>query len=87
MRGFMDLSLFSSKKSLLAIMLGVALTAQGVENKFVIRHLANEQNIIVLESAKKFLLLPVQENAPEGKINIVINFYNIIFSISFVFRS
>ena len=69
----MDLSLFSSKKSLLAIMLGVALTAQGVENKFVIRHLANEQNIIVLESAKKFLLLPVQENAPEGKINIVIN--------------
>ena len=73
MRGFMDLSLFSSKKSLLAIMLGVALTAQGVENKFVIRHLANEQNIIVLESAKKFLLLPVQENAPEGKINIVIN--------------
>lgn len=69
----MDLSLFSSKKSLLAIMLGVAFTAQGVENKFVIRHLANEQNIIVLESAKKFLLLPVQENAPEGKINIVIN--------------
>ena len=35
--------------------------------------MANEQNIILLDSVKKFLLLPVQENAPEGKVNIIVN--------------
>ena len=69
----MDLNLFSSKKGLLAIMLGLSLTAQGVENNVNVKHLANEQNIIVLDSVKRFLLLPVQENAPEGKVNIIVN--------------
>lgn len=69
----MDLNLFSSRKGLLAIMLGLSLTAQGVENNVNVKHLANEQNIIVLDSVKKFLLLPVQENAPEGKVNIIVN--------------
>ncbi|WP_405371305.1 GH32 C-terminal domain-containing protein [Phocaeicola sp.] len=69
----MDLNLFSSKKTLLAIMLGLSLTAQGVESNVVVKHLANEQNIIVLDSVKKFLLLPVQESAPEGKVNIIVN--------------
>lgn len=64
---------FSSKKSLLAIALGLSLTVQGAENRVVVKHLANEQNIILLDSVKKFLLLPVQENAPEGKVNIIIN--------------
>lgn len=64
---------FSSKKGLLAIALGLSFAVQGAENGLVIRHLANEQNIILLDSAKKFLLLPVQENAPEGKVNIIIN--------------
>ena len=69
----MDLNLFSSRKGLLAIMLGLSLTAQGVENNVNVKHLANEQNIIVLDSVKRFLLLPVQENAPEGKVNIIVN--------------
>ena len=64
---------FSSKKSLLAIALGLSLTVQGAENSMVVKHLANEQNIILLDSVKKFLLLPVQENAPEGKVNIIVN--------------
>lgn len=64
---------FSSKKSLLAIALGLSLTVQGAENNMVVKHLANEQNIILLDSVKKFLLLPVQENAPEGKVNIIVN--------------
>ena len=64
---------FSSKKSLLAIALGFSLTVQGAENSMVVKHLANEQNIILLDSVKKFLLLPVQENAPEGKVNIIVN--------------
>lgn len=64
---------FSSKKSLLAIALGLSLTVQGAGNSMVVKHLANEQNIILLDSVKKFLLLPVQENAPEGKVNIIVN--------------
>lgn len=64
---------FSSKKSLLAIALGLSLTVQGAENRVVVKHLANEQNIILLDSLKKFLLLPVQENTPEGKVNIIVN--------------
>lgn len=64
---------FSSKKSLLAIALGLSLTVQGAENSMVVKHLANEQNVILLDSLKKFLLLPVQENAPEGKVNIIVN--------------
>lgn len=64
---------FSSKKSLLAIALGLSLTVQGAENSMVVKHLANERNIILLDSVKKFLLLPVQENAPEGKVNIIVN--------------
>lgn len=64
---------FSSKKSLLAIALGLSLTVQGAENRVAVKHLANEQNIILLDSVKKFLLLPVQENAPEGKVNIIVN--------------
>lgn len=64
---------FSSKKSLLAIALGLSLTVQGAENSMVVKHLANEQNIILLDSVKKFLLLPIQENAPEGKVNIIVN--------------
>lgn len=64
---------FSSKKSLLSIALGLSLTVQGAENRVAVKHLANEQNIILLDSVKKFLLLPVQENAPEGKVNIIVN--------------
>lgn len=64
---------FSSKKSLLAISLGLSLTVQGAENSMVVKYLANEQNIILLDSVKKFLLLPVQENAPESKVNIIVN--------------
>lgn len=68
----MNLNLFLSKNSLLTVMLGFSLTAQGVENNVNVKHLANEQNIVVLDTVKKFLLLPVQENAPEGKVNIIV---------------
>lgn len=69
----MNLNLFLSKNSLLTVMLGFSLTAQGVENNVNVKHLANEQNIVVLDTVKKFLLLPVQENAPVGKVNIIVN--------------
>lgn len=40
----------------------------------IISHLVNEQNIVLIkDSESKYLLLPVQEDAPEGKVNIVVN--------------
>lgn len=56
----------------LGILLCAGLMA-GAQGNLQIRHLANEQNIVVLDSVKKFLHLPVQDDAPEGKVNIVIN--------------
>lgn len=56
----------------LGILLCAGLMA-GAQGNLHIRHLANEQNIVVLDSVKKFLHLPVQDDAPEGKVNIVIN--------------
>lgn len=56
----------------LGILLCAGLMA-GAQGNLHIRHLANEQNIVVLDSVKKFLHLPVQDDAPEGKVNIVVN--------------
>lgn len=65
--------LFASGKALcLGVFLCTGLVA-GAQGNLQIRHLANEQNIVVLDSVKKFLHLPVQDDAPEGKVNIVIN--------------
>lgn len=65
--------LFASGKALcLGVFLCTGLVA-GAQGNLQIRHLANEQNIVVLDSVKKFLLLPVQDDAPEGKVNVVID--------------
>lgn len=65
--------LFASGKALcLGVFLCTGLVA-GAQGNLQIRHLANEQNIVVLDSVKKFLLFPVQDDAPEGKVNIVVN--------------
>lgn len=65
--------LFASGKALcLGVFLCTGLVA-GAQGNLQIRHLANEQNIVVLDSVKKFLHLPVQDDAPEGKVNIVVN--------------
>lgn len=65
--------LFASGKALcLGVFLCTGLVA-GAQGNLQIRHLANEQNIVVLDSVKKFLHLPVQDDAPEGKVNVVIN--------------
>lgn len=65
--------LFASGKALcLGFFLCIGLVA-GAQGNLQIRHLANEQNIVIMDSAKKFLLLPIQDNAPEGKVNIVVD--------------
>ena len=66
-------NLSAARKTLcMGIFLCAGLMA-GAQGNLHIRHLANEQNIVVLDSVKKFLHLPVQDDAPEGKVNIVIN--------------
>ena len=42
-------------------------------NDFKINHMANESNSVVLEATNKYLLLPIQENAPEAKVGIIKN--------------
>lgn len=69
----MNVGFLFSKKVWCVMAFGFSLSVQGMGSKLVVKHLANEQNIVVLGLAKKFLLLPVQDDAPEGKVNIVIN--------------
>ena len=73
------MSLFTSKiinairSTCLASLFVPALVANATESVFEVQHLVNEQNIVSLNVAKKFLHLPVQENAPECKIGIINN--------------
>ncbi len=54
--------------SIVFTVLSVALYADG---GMVIRHLSNEQNIVEFSKSAEYLLLPVQDNAPEGIIQLV----------------
>ena len=70
-------NLSAARKTLcMGIFLCTGLMA-GAQGNLQIRHLANEQNILTLKEEKKYLLLPVQDNAPEGKIYFVINNQNV----------
>ena len=57
----------------LGTFMGIASMAGAAEATMDVRHLVNEQNIVTIEGAKKYVLLPVQDNAPEGKLYVVIN--------------
>lgn len=52
-------------------LIGLAPMAGTAGTPVPVRHLANEQNILLVEKAGKYLLLPVQDSAPEGKIYII----------------
>ena len=54
-------------------LIGLASVANAAEPSVSVRHLVSEQNILTIKDAKKYLLLPVQDNAPEGKIYVVVN--------------
>lgn len=41
------------------------------EPKLTVSHLASDQNIVAITEAPKYLLLPVQDDAPEAKVSIV----------------
>jgi len=41
------------------------------KHTFVIKHLGDGQSIVQIENQKKFLLLPVEEAAPEAKLYMI----------------
>ena len=65
----------NTKKNLYTALLGAfiglsALDAQAEQN-LAVSHLANQQNIVAVTEAGKYLLLPVQDDAPEAKVGVI----------------
>ena len=54
-----------------SIMCSCSLMAVNATSGINIRHLVNEQHIITVTDAEKYVLLPIQDNAPEAKIYLV----------------
>ena len=61
------------KAACLCSLIGWGAMTNAAESSVSVRHLANEQNIVFVKGAKKYLLLPVQDNAPESKVCIVVD--------------
>ena len=59
-----------AKAACMALCLGIATTASA-ESDIRVRHLTSEQNIVTISEARKYLLLPVQDSAPEAQVTIV----------------
>lgn len=57
--------------SLLGATLGLLPICASAESALTVKHLANQQNIVAVTEAKRYLLLPVQDNAPEAKVGII----------------
>lgn len=63
---------YTIKVTLLGLFLGMTSVVQA-DSSWTIRHLVCEQNIVSLDVTEDYLLLPIQDDAPEGKICIVRN--------------
>lgn len=63
---------YTIKVTLLGLFLGMTSVVQA-DSSWTIRHLVCEQNIVSLDVKENYMLLPVQDDAPEGKICIVRN--------------
>ena len=61
---------YTLKAVFLSILLGMTSTSQA-DSSLTVRYLVNEQNIVSLNVTAKFLILPVQDDAPESKVCIV----------------
>ena len=60
----------TAKTVCIALCLGLA-TPVSANSGIQVRHLASEQNIVAITQAQKYLLLPVQDDAPEAQVRIV----------------
>lgn len=63
---------YTIKVTLLGLFLGMTSVVQA-DSSWTICHLVCEQNIVSLDVKENYMLLPVQDDAPEGKICIVRN--------------
>lgn len=63
---------YKLRTTCLGLLLGFTYLANA-ETAFTVRHLANEQNIIVVRSAPPYLFLPVEDRAPDSRIEIIID--------------
>ena len=63
---------YTAKAAFLGMLLGMAASVQA-DSLLTVRHLANEQNIASLNVSEEYLLLPIQESAPDSKIGIIKN--------------
>ena len=61
---------YTMKVTLLGLFLGLTSVVQA-DSSWTIRHLVCEQNIVSLDVTEDYLLLPIQDDAPEGKICVV----------------
>lgn len=61
---------YTIKVALLGLFLGMTSVVQA-DSSWTIRHLVCEQNIVSLDVTEDYLLLPIQDDAPEGKICVV----------------
>lgn len=61
---------YTMKVTLLGLFLGMTSVVQA-DSSWTIRHLVSEQNIVSLDVTEDYLLLPIQDDAPEGKICVV----------------
>lgn len=68
-----DQYLYKLKTACMGFLLGIASIVNAADTSLIIRHLANEQNILSVKSATRFILLPVQDSAPEGKVYVVVD--------------
>ncbi len=56
--------------------IGIAATfisCQAVNPPFVVKHLGDGQSIVRIDAPKKYLLLPVEESAPEAKLYMIVD--------------
>ena len=67
--------IMKTRNSLYAIFLCAALSLSGInaqaESKLTVNYLANEQSVVAVSEATRFLLLPVQDDAPEAKVGVI----------------
>lgn len=61
---------YTIKVTLLGLFLGMTSVVQA-DSSWTIRHMVCEQNIVSLDVTEDYLLLPIQDDAPEGKICVV----------------
>lgn len=57
--------------TLAALVCSLSAFGQAAQDGIEVRHLAHEQNILTVKAESRYLLLPVEDNAPEAKLYII----------------